>query len=387
MILLCLLAVGWIFGQIFSISCCSGVRVSLLDLAVFFFITASFFQKKWDRKSAIWYLKTFTPFIAVALLSLIFQLPFLPLLKIGISSLYLLRFIFYSLLLLIILNQPQFKNKLLLFLWMMGMSIVVVGLLQYFLYPNLRNLAYLGWDPHEFRLFSTFLDPNFTGIILVLTLILGCLYIYPSFLKWRWVIVFSLFFNVLALLLTYSRGSFMALFAVLLAGGVFKKKYWQTLLSILLLTIFIFLLPRPNGEGVNLFRTLSISSRLENNAEAWDLFLTSPIFGVGFDTLRFTRILPDTSADNEFELNHSSAGFHNSWLFILATSGLLGLASYLWIWYRLNAAANPKFKTLLLLTFLVVGFHSLFDNSLFYPQVMTWMWIVSAVSVSCSKSS
>ena len=39
-----------------------------------------------------------------------------------------------------------------------------------FVYPDLRNLWYLGWDPHYYRVFATLLDPNYVGILLVLTI-------------------------------------------------------------------------------------------------------------------------------------------------------------------------------------------------------------------------
>src|SRR3989344_442832 len=44
----------------------------------------------------------------------------------------------------------------------------VVGLFQYWLIPDMRFLAILGWDDHYFRLVSTQFDPNFTGLLLVL---------------------------------------------------------------------------------------------------------------------------------------------------------------------------------------------------------------------------
>ena len=39
------------------------------------------------------------------------------------------------------------------------------GVIQYFLYSNLRNLQYLGWDPHQSRVFGQFLDTSVAGAI------------------------------------------------------------------------------------------------------------------------------------------------------------------------------------------------------------------------------
>ena len=49
-----------------------------------------------------------------------------------------------------------------------GSLIVLLGFIQLMFYPALRNLYYLGWDEHLYRMFSTFLDPNFAGAFFVL---------------------------------------------------------------------------------------------------------------------------------------------------------------------------------------------------------------------------
>ena len=96
-----------------------------------------------------------------------------------------------------------------------------------------------------------------------------------------------------------------------------------------------------------------------------------PILGVGFNTLRYyQKNLPE---------NQAGAGLDNSWLFVLATSGALGFLGYLGIWGKaLNKFKNPLVVSSLFALFV----HAFFVNSLFYPWVMAWMWILLAMENS-----
>lgn len=377
-----ILLVVWVGGQITSYAA-GGVRVALLDIVlamalVWWLIRARLSNSVRD------YLYRFGPFLAVGVASLANQLGTLTASEIGYSSLYLVRFAIYASVAFIFVKLPLVKR--LKDLWFAGIGVGALGLAQYFLYPNLRNLAYLGWDPHEFRVFSTLLDPNFTGIVLVLTLLLG-LYLWEK--KWvgKWSVVTWSLIILAALFLTYSRGS---LLAILIAGGAWlmmKRKIGWLLVGGLVFATILLVLPRPGGEGVNLLRTMSVESRLENSIAAGKLFLTSPIFGHGFDTLRFVR--PQVEVTNAIgDLSHSASGYHDSWLFLLATTGIIGLAAYIWIWAsfaknlwhkkpktkaeKIAVQTDKRFFVIIALALLV---HSQFDNSLFYPQVMLWMWV------------
>ena len=80
-----------------------------------------------------------------------------------------------------------------------------------------------------------------------------------------------------------------------------------------------FLLPRPGGDGVKLERTFSIIQRWENYQAGFKLW-QQPIFGLGFNTLRYY---------NQDYLSHASAGQDSSLLFVAVTTGLVGLTAYL----------------------------------------------------------
>src|SRR3989344_1662042 len=165
-ILLIFLFLSFISGQILSFTL-ADIRISLLDIAVLvnviYFILSTKDLKKTTKK---WYLSVFGPFLAIALISLIITRFRYGLTNMNwlISGLYLVRFTLYSFLVVIGVWLKKTARISLPGLFISGSMIALLGLLQYWLYPELRNLYYLGWDPHHYRVFSTMLDPNFIGI-------------------------------------------------------------------------------------------------------------------------------------------------------------------------------------------------------------------------------
>jgi O-antigen ligase len=84
------------------------------------------------------------------------------------------------------------------------------------------------------------------------------------------------------------------------------------------------ILDRSQNSGIDL--------RLHTWGEAWRLFLTHPLFGIGvgtFDEVAYQ--MPGTVALQDFHL----AGWHayNVPLHILTEAGVLGLAAWVFLWY------------------------------------------------------
>lgn len=147
-----------------------------------------------------------------------------------------------------------------------GVMVAGLGLLQYLLMPDTRFLAILGWDDHYYRLISTWFDPGFTGLGLVLTFVL-----LEDFRRWfsrMWITCLQAGV-VMAILLTYSRSSWLSLIVTTL-GLVFvwgrrtNKKLSELLpvgLAVGLLLTSMLWLPKPTGEGVDLGRTSTLVAR------------------------------------------------------------------------------------------------------------------------------
>ncbi len=328
-------------------------------------------------------------FIGIALISLILNIPNLSVMSFLVSFLYLLRWAMYASIFFIIREfDKKFKNKIPYLLFSSGSLVVVAGYIQYFLYPSLKNLFYLGWDEHLYRMFSGFLDPNFAGAFFVMffIFILGLIYQHYKNGLINKAIALSLldFFVLIAVYLTYSRSAFVML-SISLSVFLFLIKKWKLIAFTLIgLLLIVFIVPRAfQTEGTNLLRTFSSQQRIESSQVAIKIFQSNPVFGVGFNAYRY--------AQNKFGLNnqiwqttHSGAGTDNSFLFVLATTGIIGLISYLYLILRIFTLAKVNFKnnvfSLILFSSLAgLIFNSFFINSLFYVFILEWIWIVASL--------
>ncbi|MFH1280982.1 MAG: O-antigen ligase family protein, partial [Candidatus Beckwithbacteria bacterium] len=231
-----------------------------------------------------------------------------------------------------------------------SLILAIFGILQYLIYPDILFLASNQWDNHYYRVIATFFDPSFVGLILLLGLILTFFtksspWLYPIYLT--------------PLLLTYSRSTYLALLISLFSYTLYKCKFKILLIGLVFISLLPFL-PRPGGEGVKLERMFSIEQRLDNYQHALTIIKENPLFGVGFNTLRFYQNQP---------LSHAGAGLDSSLLFVFATTGLIGFVAYLNLLKSIyNNSLLIKISLIALLT------HSLFQNSLFYPWVLIWFF-------------
>lgn len=238
-----------------------------------------------------------------------------------------------------------------------GLIFIIFAFLQYILLPDLRIYKNLGFDDHYYRLAGTLLDPNFTGAIL------ATITIYLLLVKK----LFASIIVLVGLALTFSRASYLS-FLVTISTIIFQKKYLKLLFVFPVLAILIYFAPKPFGEGVNLFRTYSITSRLTSFNNGLQLYKESPFLGTGFGQL-VGQAGQRVSVDN-------------SYIFLLAGSGILGLASFLIVLYSVLKSTDKK-TILLLLPILI---HSFFNNSFFYIWIMSLFWFIVGYSLKGNKS-
>ena len=176
-------------------------------------------------------------------------------------------------------------------------------------------------------------------------------------------------FLSLSVLFTYSRSSYLILFVVFLFDFIknkenflFRSKKFLLLNSLFLI---IFLLPKNIGEGTTLTRTVSGNSKLINYMETIEIFKKSPVLGVGFNNICKARevYLGDTNTES-----HGCNGADSSILFLIATTGVIGLILFVNFIIKIPASYT------LVTSLAVVLIHSLFANSLFYPHIMFWLF-------------
>jgi len=300
-----------------------------------------------------------------------------------VSSLYLIRLIAYSGIYFafpLLKLSPKKTQEILKFLCWAGFLVAVFGLLQYVFYPDIRPLSPYGWDPHLYRVVSTFLDPGFTGLILVLSLIIALENFLHHLKKTMGVLPIILIYS--ALILTYSRSSYLAL--ILATAFIFfsqKKPRLFWLFLIFFLTT-IFLAPRPAGEGIRLERTSTIKARLQSYQRGISVFSRRPILGIGFNSYRYAqnKLFPNI---NKTLTNRAGSSPDSSLILILATTGITGLAVSSLI---VSKTVSPLFKkskepinNLILASFIAIFIHSFFLNSLFYPAVMSWLFLLLGI--------
>lgn len=316
----------------------------------------------------------FKNFFAVAFFSLIFSTIFFPLNSILNGSLYALRFLSYVIFSQVIwmrFGRNEKKKKLIIgCLLIVGLFVAVFGWIQYFIYPDLRALKDLGWDDHYYRLASTYLDPAFTGIILVLTEILV---IIKTVNKRSLTNTLLNIFLIITIAFTYSRSSYIALLVSLLFVYFKYRKKFLIYFGILFLLIIPFL-PRPSGEGVNLTRTYSVNEKFKNYKESITLFSKSPIFGIGFNNVCAGRqqFLNDENVES-----HACSGLDNSIFFILVTTGIAGSVVFLFsIKNIISETQRDETGFALLVSLAAILIHGSFTNTFFYSFVLGWIAIL-----------
>lgn len=340
----------WPFGHLLKF-----FNIYLLDLVVFLvFLTFVAGDSSIKTKWGILF-KSLNIFWFSLLISILYSLWQQKSQTPTINFFYYLRVLAYPFLAFSIFNHKSSDLKKI--TYTSGATFVILALIQYLLLPDLRIYKNLGFDDHYYRLAGTLLDPNFTGAIL--TTLLVFLLLAKKYL--------ASFLVLLSLALTFSRASYLS-FIGALSFFVLQKKYIKLSLVLPLLGIVIYFAPKPFGEGVNLFRTYSITSRLVSLNDGLKLFLDSPVFGVGFGHL-INPLGQKISVDN-------------SYVYILASTGLLGLVSFILVIFAI-LKTTIKNTHLLLLPILI---HSLFNNSFFYIWIMSLFWVIVGYSLKENKS-
>ncbi|MBI3443330.1 hypothetical protein HY008_01540 [Candidatus Woesebacteria bacterium] len=335
-LLLTLAILVWPLGQLLQLTQFGQViRLQVFDIiAGFLFLSLLFHQKKVVKDILF---KPLAIFIVAASVSttIAFFRGYAP----GfVSLLYMLRFVAYTSF--YFAFRIEGVKKYFPYLFLSTAVFLGFGFLQYIALPDVRFLKYIGFDDHYYRLIGTFLDPNFTGLVLAGLVILS---------PWP-----LLFVPLIGLALTFSRASFLSLAAGLIYLAIIKKQF-KLLISLFLLGLILYLVPKPFGEGVNLFRSFSIISRFENQTEALKLFATSPLFG-----------------NSNF-----ASRVDNSYLYVLATTGIIGFAAFLnFLKASWKITKNIAAKAALVAIFT----HSLFNNSFFYSWILALFFLLLNVN-------
>src|SRR3989344_7011424 len=298
---------------------------------------------------------SFIPMAGVATLSLILGFWQYSLPENLVGLLYLLRllvfFIFFGLLQ---KEKISVVDRLVVF---SSSLVLVFSYFQYFLFPNFWPLYYLGWDPHMYRVVGTFFDATTAGAVFLFLTITN-FFKYQKSKNNKYIYLAIAF--VPLLFLTYSRITYLMGVTAIVYYLSTQKKFHLLLTGIMLIFGILFILPRPDGAGVRLERAFSIKSRIVTNDIGLKLFRQHPIFGVGFNRIKYAR--EDIGIETK---GNAASGFPSSFVTALSSMGILGLLSFIYLIGSFWKRTAPEGKTLL--SALIVG--SFFENIFFVSFV------------------
>jgi O-antigen ligase len=378
-------------AEIGRVQLLNGIAVSVNDIlllaVIIVWLFTHFIKKQSFAVGKL--LKPILIFSGIGLISLLLNLPSLGINNLFASSLYLIRWIAYALIYVIVNEfEPKFKQRIAYALLISGTIVVTLGYLQFFLYPSLRNLYYLGWDEHLYRMFSSFLDPNFAGVFFVIFFIFVLSFVFnflkqKSYIKTLFTLAISLA-TLIAIYLTYSRSALLMLAISVITYLIVKGQKKLIAVALLAIVLIIFILPKSfTTEGTNFLRAVSSEARVKTAQESLVIIQKSPIYGVGFNAYRFAANKLGIVTGQEWQTSHGGAGTDNSFLFVLATTGIIGLIIYLNLLHRiiilgLNNLRKNKYAIVLISSLAGLLISSLFINSLFYVFILEWVWILAS---------
>lgn len=149
--------------------------------------------------------------------------------------------------------------------------------------------------------------------------------------------IIAIVLNIVCLILTFSRGSFLGLVSMLLFYQLIKKKYKLLLISfiiIIIISVAAYFLPYPinriSPQGIGIYGTGIFSKyRTSRMAMSWRMLKDSPIFGVGLNHFRilFDKYYP-VKADLQY-IPYEIKIADNMHLTLMAETGILGLTGFI----------------------------------------------------------
>lgn len=378
---LIILAVALIGDRLFTIPIPGLGGIPLLDIVVFILVIQGVVKyyrfKQPSLPFFMWWVGLFIVLAGVALLgggrwlntSDIFQ-----------SSLFWWRWVIYfGLVFWVGQLNIYFKRKLINILGIVWVIIAILGWIQLLIMPSLGFLERWGWDPHQYRIVSTFLDPNLLGgfLLIGLAMSLGQLLfakLSPRQRIWWQGLALLLFITII---FTYSRSS---LVGIIVLGLILSKRYWKTIIFGLIAFILIFAVSPKLQERLIGMAKIDVTAqyRIDSWGKAINIIKQEPWLGVGYNTLKFSRAGYDYQPES-----HASSGFDSSLLTVGATTGLLGLGVYLiwllsslkWVKQQLKGVF-PGVASAYLMGVGALFIQSLFVNSWLYPPIMAVGWIM-----------
>ena len=286
-------------------------------------------------------------------------------------------------------------------------AVALYGLYQYAHMLVLNNAEWV--DEAAFpllrrRMYSTLYNPNLLSAFLLIVMSASASMMICTRHYWHRVMYLVLLaILTLCLVLTYSRGAWLSVGALVFFFGLFwDKRVWLLFLAAPLIGAFY--------HGGVADRLLSIFSHSEADTsvamrmDMWEaaiaMFLDHPLFGIGWGA--FKHVYP---VYNELIQEAGIVIFHahNMYLNFLAETGLVGTFFGLWFffgnaWYAIRYVKDHHVRTFdrslsmtVAASVLSLSISGISDYDLFSTQISLTFWLMSALFANmfgelCEKS-
>lgn len=278
-------------------------------------------------------------------------------------------------------------------------SALVVTMYGFYQYIHGVDISTFQWvDGDQFpdltvRVFSTLQNPNLlAGFLVVILSLTAGLGVSTSSL-WEKLLFFILAASLIAcLILTYSRGAWISVFAVIAVFGLFynRKIFW--VLALLPVAVFL-------AQDVVLERLTSIMNPTDTSSTLrlalWEstlaMIMDKPFAGIGWGAYRFVYPEYDFFVQNAGTVIYHA---HNMYLHIAAEIGIPGLMAFLYLLYGhiRTALAVRRVLTDRWMKGLMLGIaaalsaiavNGITDYIMFSVQMSMLFWLLNACIIVC----
>jgi len=258
-------------------------------------------------------------------------------------------------------------------------------------YPDGGVVRYIEDNPAlAERAIGTWVDPNALGGILAIAaaIIAPQVFAAKPVLRYRWLTFVVLSIVGLALLLTFSRASFLALGVGFL---VIAFARYRRFIPLLFLGGLLFLtLPQTQGYIDRLLQAfqgadLATQMRIGEWRDSIQLISQYPVFGVGFSGTPNITLYTDVA--NMYLMMGNQIGITGIVIFLIAMTGVFAYGFRAWQY----AKHNPELDSIhlgyhaALLVALVNSVADLYYFRLDFQSSITWFWLVVALCLASSR--
>ncbi|MFA5523280.1 MAG: O-antigen ligase family protein [Tissierellales bacterium] len=305
--------------------------------------------------------------------------------SIPFSILYIMKIIFSSIVSCYL--DEGHVNKIIILLIGLGIIVSIVGIIQYFYSKGNMPESWVDSSLYniDFRVYSTFFNPNILAVFLNLTILAGIVYndINKDNNEYKIPAILCIVLSTICLMLTYSRNGWLSLCVSVLAISIFNKSYRKYIFIFPVgFILFDFLVDAGRLLPSNLVSDSSIEYRIKIWIAAIRIVKDNFIFGVGAGTV--WEQIPLYSSEIKAYISH----VHNIYLQKLVDTGILGLLIFFWfisyIWNRIKKGiyCNKDISFVILGFYIAILSNGLLDATSFQEQISIYLWTFIGISLA-----